>query len=283
MFWEPVADALLDSLRILPFLFLTYLLMEYIEYNAMGKLTSVIGKFRRSGPLFGGLTGIVPQCGFSAAASGLFSGGVISIGTLMAVFLSTSDEMLPLFISHGLPAGRIVTIVIIKVAIAILSGFAIDGMLVLMKKKRIKTIHEFCEEEDCDCEDGIFKSALIHTLKIWGFVLVANIIMNLLLKSAGFLNISAFITNRAWLAVPIVCLIGLIPNCAASIVITECYINGIISSGAMMAGLLVGCGVGLLVLFRSNHSLKENVIITTVLYLAGIFWGFIIEMTGIVL
>ncbi len=274
-------DALVDSLKILPFLFLTYLLMEYIEYNAMGKLTKAIGKFRRSGPLFGGIVGIIPQCGFSAAASGLFSGGVISIGTLIAVFFSTSDEMLPLFISYGVAADRIISIVIVKIIISIVTGFAIDGMLAALKKKRIKSIHDFCEDEHCDCEDGIFKSALIHTIKIWIFVLIVNICLNILLSSTGFMNMSQFIGNRAWLAVPIVCLIGLIPNCASSIVITECYLNGIISSGAMMAGLLVSCGVGLLVLYRSNHSLKENVTITAAMYVMGIFWGFVIEFFGI--
>lgn len=279
---DVILDAVLDSLKILPFLFLTYLLMEYIEYNAMGKLTKVISKFRRSGPLFGGITGIVPQCGFSAAASGLFSGGVISIGTLIAVFLATSDEMLPLFISHGMNGDKIISIVIVKILISIVTGFAVDGMLFLLKKKRIKSIHDFCEDEHCDCEDGIFKSALIHTIKIWIFVFIVNICLNILLNTTGFMNISEFIGNRAWIAVPLVCLIGLIPNCASSIVITECYLSGIISSGAMMAGLLVSCGVGLLVLYRSNHSLKENVCITAAMYIIGIFWGFVIEFFGIV-
>ena len=283
MFVEALTDAVIDSLKLLPFLFLTYLLMEYIEHHAMSSLTAAVGKVGKAGPLLGSLTGIVPQCGFSAAASGLFAGGVISIGTLLAVFLSTSDEMLPLFISHGVNAGTVAKILLAKVGIAIISGFAVDALVKALKKKNKKTIHEFCEAEHCDCEEeNIFKSALIHTIKIWIFVFAVTLALNLLLESTGFTRLTEFVADRVYLAVPLVCLIGLIPNCAASIVITECYLSGLITSGAMMAGLLVSCGVGLLVLYRTNHHLKENVQATVMLYLIGVFWGFVIEGLGIV-
>lgn len=282
MIIDVLTDAVVDSLKLLPFLFLTYLLMEYIEYNAMGKLTKVVGKVGKAGPLLGGITGIVPQCGFSAAASGLFAGGVISIGTLLAVFLSTSDEMLPLFISHGFPVPSIVRIIVVKVIIAIISGFAVDAIIHLLKRNRVKTIHDFCEDEHCDCEDGIFKSALKHTIKIWIFIFAVTIILNFLLESVGFTHLAEAFSEKTWLAVPIICLIGLVPNCAASIVITECYLSNLINGGAMMAGLLVSCGVGVLVMFRSNHNIKENITVTMILYVIGVIWGFILEGIGVV-
>lgn len=279
---ELLADALKDSLSLLPFLFLTYLFMEYIESHAMSRVTETVAKGKNWGPLFGGITGIVPQCGFSAAAAGLFSGGVISIGTLIAVFLATSDEMLPLFISHGLPVGTMGKIILTKIAMAIVSGFAIDGMLVLLKHKRTKSIHDFCESEDCEEEDGVFLAALKHTLKIWVFVLAVNLLLNFLLETSGFEAACQAMAEKIWLAVPFMCLVGLIPNCAASIVITECYLNNLITGGAMMAGLLVSCGVGLLVLFRTDHNIKESMKITGVLYVIGVCWGFFIELLGIV-
>ena len=273
--------ALEDTVRLLPFLFLTYLLMEYLEYNAMGKLTRAVSKVGKAGPLLGGLVGIVPQCGFSAAASGLFAGGVISVGTLLAVFFSTSDEMLPLFISHGYQVESIAKILIVKVALAVASGYILDGVLKLFKVKNKKTIHEFCESEHCECEDGIFKSALIHTIKIWIFVFVVTFVMDMLFETAGFEEAATAFAAKSWIAVPVVCLIGLIPNCAASVVITECYLSGIISGGAMMAGLLTSCGVGLLVLFRANKRPKENIKIVIASYVIGVFWGFVIEALGI--
>ena len=282
MFIHILEHTLIDTLKILPFLFLTYLLMEYLEYHAMGKLTNAVSKVGKAGPLLGGIVGIVPQCGFSAAASGLFAGGVVSAGTLLAVFFSTSDEMLPLFISHGLEAGSIVKILLVKVVLAVISGYAIDAVLKLFKKKNKKSIHEFCESEHCDCEDGILKSAVIHTVKIWIFVFAVTFVLDLLLESTGFEEAALDFTAVPWIAIPIACLIGLIPNCAASVVITECYLNGLISGGAMMAGLLTSCGVGLLVLFRTNKRMSENIKITIAAYGIGVFWGLVIDALGIV-
>ncbi len=282
MFVHVLEHTLTDTLRLLPFLFLTYLLMEYLEYHAMGKLTNAVSKVGKAGPLLGGLVGIVPQCGFSAAASGLFAGGVVSVGTLLAVFFSTSDEMLPLFISHGIQVESIVKILIVKVLLAIVSGYVIDAILKLLKKKNKKTIHEFCESENCDCEDGILKSAIIHTIKIWVFVFSVTFTLDALLECTGFEQVALDFSAMPWIAVPIVCLIGLIPNCAASVVITECYLSGIISGGAMMAGLLTSCGVGLLVLFRTNKRLSENIKIAIAAYGIGVFWGLVIDAFGIV-
>ena len=281
MFVEALLDAFADTLRLLPFLFLTYLLMEYIEYNAMGRITAAVAKVGKAGPLLGGLAGIVPQCGFSAAASGLFAGGVISAGTLLAVFFSTSDEMLPLLISHGYEAASIIKILIFKVVIAVVSGFIADGILKALNKDNKKTIHEFCESEHCSCENGILRSALLHTVKIWIFVFIVTLVLDLLLETAGFEQAASNLALYPWIEIPVVCLIGLIPNCSASIVITECYLSGMISGGAMMAGLLTGCGVGLLVLFRTNKRQSENIKITIATYAIGVFWGFVIQALGI--
>jgi hypothetical protein len=281
MFIHVLLHTLEDTLRLLPFLFLMYLLMEYLEYNAMGKLTRAVSKVGKAAPLLGGVAGIIPQCGFSAAAAGLFSGGVISAGTMLAVFFSTSDEMLPLFISHGYEFGAMAKILIVKVILAVVSGYAVDAALKLFKIKNKKTIHEFCESEHCECENGILKPAIVHTVKIWIFVFIVTFIMDILFESAGFEEFAVNAASSALISVPIVCLIGLIPNCAASVVITECYLNGIISGGAMMAGLLTSCGVGLLVLFRTNKRPKENIKIVIASYAIGVFWGFVIEALGI--
>ncbi|MCQ2509754.1 MAG: arsenic efflux protein [Lachnospiraceae bacterium] len=280
---ELILDALKDSATLLPFLFLTYLFMEYVEAHAMEGVTNTVARVGGWGPLFGGITGIVPQCGFSAAAAGLFSGGVISLGTMLAVFLATSDEMLPLFISHGLNFGTMAKIIGVKIGIAILSGFIVDALVMALKKKRTKTIHDFCESEDCEEEDGVFLAALKHTAKIWGFVLIVNLVLNFLLEETGFEAFAATAGQMQWLTVPFICLLGLIPNCAASIVITELYLNQLITGGAMMAGLLVSCGVGLLVLFRTDHNAKECLKITSIMYMLGVFWGLLIEILGIAL
>lgn len=280
---ELILDALKDSATLLPFLFLTYLFMEYVEAHAMEGVTNTVARVGGWGPLFGGITGIVPQCGFSAAAAGLFSGGVISLGTMLAVFLATSDEMLPLFISHGLNFGTMAKIIGVKIGIAILSGFIVDALVMALKKKRTKTIHDFCESEDCEEEDGVFLAALKHTAKIWGFVLIVNLVLNFLLEETGFEAFAATAGQMQWLTVPFICLLGLIPNCAASIVITELYLNQLITGGAMMAGLLVSCGVGLLVLFRTDHNAKECLKITGIMYMLGVFWGLLIEILGIAL
>ncbi len=280
--FELVLDALKDSVTLLPFLFLTYLFMEYVEAHTMSRVTKTVARVGGWGPLFGGITGIVPQCGFSASAAGLFSGGVISLGTLLAVFLATSDEMLPLFISHGLEVGVMGRIIGIKIGIAIISGFVVDALVMLLKKKRTKTIHDFCDSEDCEEEDGVFLAALKHTMKIWIFILIVNLLLNFLLETTGFVRLVEAGEKHIWMSVPFICLIGLIPNCAASIIITELYLNQLITGGAMMAGLLVGCGVGLLVLFRADHNAKECLQITGILYVLGVCWGILLELLGIV-
>lgn len=273
-----------DSVKLLPFLFLTYLLMELLEHTTGGKVQNKIKNAGKVGPLWGGLLGIMPQCGFSAAASSLYAGRVITVGTLLAVFLSTSDEMLPIFISEAVAPATIVKILAAKVCIAIISGFLAELVYVNVFKKKEKDmdIHVVCEEEHCSCEDGVLKSALKHTLKIFVYILLITFILTLVIEMIGEDHLAVVFQNIPVVGEMIAALVGLIPNCASSVVITELYLSGIIGAGAMMSGLLVNAGVGLLVLFRLNRNWKQNAGIMAALYGFGVVWGVIIELLGIV-
>ena len=273
-----------DSVKLLPFLFLTYLLMELLEHTTGGKVQNKIKNAGKVGPLWGGLLGIMPQCGFSAAAASLYAGRVITVGTLLAVFLSTSDEMLPIFISEAVAPATIFKILGAKVCIAIISGFLAEMVYVNVFKKKEKDmdIHVVCEEEHCSCEDGVLKSALKHTLKIFVYILLITFILTLVIEMIGEDHLAVVFQNIPVVGEMIAALVGLIPNCASSVVITELYLSGIIGAGAMMSGLLVNAGVGLLVLFRLNRNWKQNAGIMAALYGFGVVWGVIIELLGIV-
>ena len=273
-----------DNIKLLPFLFLTYLLMEALEHTTGGKVQSRIKNAGKVGPLWGGLLGILPQCGISAAASSLYAGRVITVGTLLAVFLSTSDEMLPIFISAAVPASTVIKILATKAVIAILSGFIAEFVYVNLFKKKEKDmdIHVVCEEEHCSCEDGVLKSAIRHTLKIFFYILIITFILTLIIEVIGEDKLAVVFQNIPVAGEMIAALVGLIPNCASSVVITELYLSGVIGAGAMMSGLLVNAGVGLLVLYRLNRNWKQNVGIVAALYGFGVFWGVVIEMFGII-
>ena len=275
--------ALEDTAKLLPFLFLTYLAMEYLEHRAGDKSAGLIRKTGRFGPLAGAAVGIVPQCGFSAAAASLYSGGLVTAGTLMAVFLSTSDEMLPIFISEAVRVPTILKILGTKVLLAAVTGLVLDLLIRRFRKQEVhKEIHDLCEHEHCHCEEGsIFRSALRHTLQIALFLFVITLLLELGIHLLGEETISGFLTGQPVLGVFLASLVGLIPNCASSVIITQLYLSGLLGAGQMMAGLLVSCGVGLLVLFRTNQKLKENLKITGVLYLAGVLWGLLIEGLGV--
>lgn len=277
-------DTVIDSVKLIPFLFLTYLVMEALEHSTGKKVQGVIRNAGKVGPLWGGLLGIVPQCGFSAAAASLYAGRVITVGTLVAIFLSTSDEMLPILLSESVSFGTIGRILATKVVIAIISGFVVEFIYVTLLKKKEKDmdIHVVCEEEHCSCEDGILKSAVKHTLTIFFYIFLISLLLNIVIGMVGEDNLSMLFSNVPVVGELIAALIGLIPNCASSVVITQLYIEGVIHSGAMMAGLLVNAGVGLLILYRLNRNWRENAAIISVLYGLGVFWGIVIELMGIV-
>lgn len=277
-----VEHVAIDTLKLVPFLFLTYLVMETLEHKAGDKTHKVVKKAGRLGPIVGSLAGALPQCGFSAAASNLYAGRVITLGTLLAIFLSTSDEMLPIMISNNVPFTKVLGILGIKVLIGMAAGLLVDVIL-SVKKDEHDHIHEMCEEENCHCEKGIWYSALVHTLHITLFILLINFALDLLLHTIGEDVLGQMILNKPVLGSLISGLVGLIPNCASSVIITELYLEGALSLGAMMSGLLVNAGVGVLVLFRVNKDRKENIKILGLLYGIGLVAGIILEFLPITL
>lgn len=273
-------DALFDSLKLIPFLFITYWLMELLEYKAGEKSERVIEKAGRFGPMWGGILGAFPQCGFSAAASSLYAGRIITMGTLISIYLATSDEMLPIFISESVEISLIIKILAAKVLIGMISGFMVEVFFTMFLKKKHEAmdIHTFCEQEHCKCEDNVLVSACKHTLKIAIYIFLFTLILNFIISWVGEDKVSLLFTNVPVVGQLIAGLVGLIPNCAASVIITELYLEGIIGIGSMMSGLLVGAGVGLLILFRVNRRhIKENLTILGILYAFGVVWGVIIE------
>ena len=274
-----ILDALLDSAKILPFLFFAYLAMEYIEHKMGERTKREIERAGALGSVFGSVLGVIPQCGFSTVASNLFAGRIITVGTLLAVYLSTSDEMLPIFISESVPFVTMVKILGVKCLIAMVAGFLIDAVLRLLThgKKEEMMSGDLCEHEHCHCEKSILKSSLVHTVKIILFIFLISAILNILIAIVGEDSLKQLIGNRPVITCFIAGLVGLIPNCAASVVITELFLEHMISVGAMFSGLLVGAGVGLLVLFRVNEHWKENVKIVALLYGIGVGAGLFLE------
>lgn len=275
---DVILDTLLDVVKLLPFLFLTYLAMEYLEHKTGDRAETIVKKAGRFGPVIGGALGIVPQCGFSAAASNLYAGRVISLGTLMAIYLSTSDEMLPILISEQASPGLIVKILLAKAVIGMAVGMVID---ILLRKRGLEEhehIHDICEHEHCHCEKGIFRSALSHTAQITFFILLITFALNLLLNFVGEDVLANLILSKPVVGPLLASLVGLIPNCAGSVVITQLYLENVIGIGAAMAGLLTGSGVGLLVLFRVNHNRKENLRILGLLYGIGVLAGVVTDL-----
>ena len=281
---EIIKDTLIDALKILPFLFVTYLIMESLEHKTGNKTKQLVKKSGKLGPLFGSILGIFPQCGFSAVAASLYAGRVITLGTLIAVFLSTSDEMLPILISKSAPIELIVKVLVIKLIIGIIAGFIVDILHALIFKKLNEeknnedAIEDMCEHEHCDCEHGIVKSAIKHTINILAFIIIITFLINMIIYFIGEDNISNAIAQVPIAGILVSALIGFIPNCAGSVIITELYLSNLISLGSMLAGLLVGSGIGILVLFRTNKNVKDNLKIMGILYVISIMSGFIIDL-----
>ena len=273
---EIFLHGILDTLKIIPFLFLTYLLMEFIEHRAGDKAEKFMTRAGFFAPAVGGVLGAVPQCGFSAAASNLYAGRVISVGTLIAVFLSTSDEMLPILISGDVSLATAALVVLYKAAVGIFVGLAVDAALHFMKQKKEEiNIDAICDEDNCHCERGILYSALHHTLTISAFVLAVTLLVNTLVFFIGEDNLGAIMYNKPVVGHLIAAIFGLIPNCAASVALTTLCTSGLITAGTMMSGLFSGAGVGLLVLFKVNKHLKDNLIIVGIIVLTGVIFGVI--------
>ena len=280
--WDAILDSLIDTVKLIPFLLITYIIMEFIEHKTSHKTKDAIKKSGHFGPLIGGILGVVPQCGFSAAASSLYSARIITLGTLIAVFLSTSDEMLPILISEAVDVRIILSILGIKLVIAVIVGFIID----LFFRKKFETsedepeIKDLCEHEHCHCEHRIFKSALKHTINITLYIFIISLVLNIIIYFIGEDNLAHILNSTPIIGPIIASLVGLIPNCASSVIITQLYLSKVLNFATMIAGLLVNTGVGLLILFRTNKDLKENIKITVLLFAIGVIFGIIFDLIG---
>lgn len=275
-----ILEALLDALKIVPFLFITFFILEFLEHKLNKKTEKLLLKYKKFGPIIGGLLGAIPQCGFSAMATSLFSNRVITIGTVVAIFLSTSDEMLPIMLGHKTNIGVILGILGFKVLIGIIIGLIVD--ILFRKKGFVKEhihINDMCEDDNCHCEEeGLFKSSLIHTLKITGFILLANLVINFIVFFVGEEQLAKILMNNNIFTYFIASLVGLIPNCVSSVVITELYLSNLISLGTMFAGLLTGSGLGILLLFKVNKNLKENISVLSIIYFVGVIVGILVDL-----
>ncbi|MFQ8643413.1 MAG: putative manganese transporter [Oscillospiraceae bacterium] len=271
---DVILDTIVDGIKLLPFLFIAFLIIELIEHKLSNQSKKTIEKSGKFGPIIGSILGIFPQCGFSVVATNLYVTRIISLGTLIAVYLSTSDEMLPILIAEHASINIILQILLIKLIIGIIFGFVID----LVIKKKDKVNYHICEHDHCDCEHSLIKSSLKHTLKTFIFIFIITFILNTAFYYIGEDTLKNLFTQNSWFTPFVTSLIGLIPNCAASVVITELYINGILTLGPTIAGLLTGSGAALLVLFKANKNIKENLQIVSLLYLIGAIVGLIIEI-----
>jgi hypothetical protein len=338
-----LVDAVKDTLYLIPFLFVTYVAMEWLEHSASDRFRSAIERGGVAGPAIGSVLGVVPQCGFSAAASTLYAARVITLGTLIAVFLSTSDEMLPIFIAESVPVPTILSILGVKIVLGMAAGFVVDAIMRITRPAREAwRIYELCERAHCHCEcddipcirnaqrivsaqdeaDGrregvvgygddagaansgaadsgvvhdhdhghshgrrwatILKSAARHTAEVSLFVFLVVLALNVVFTLMGEDALAGFLNSSPKAAVLVSALVGLIPNCAASVAIAQLYVDGLLGAGAMMAGLLSAAGVGLLVLFRTNSSARQNVIILVILWGIASVCGLAIDFLGIV-
>lgn len=286
LFLDSLLDGLKDGAWSLPVLFVAYLLMELLERSQKLNEEILHGYSHKAGPLLGGLLGVVPQCGISGAAATLFSTGSVTVGTMLAVFFATSDEMLPIMLSSvadgDIRLSSILLIVLGKAALGVALGYLADLLLTKYIRSQ-KNIHGFCEREHCACDEeegSVFVSALKHTLKIAVMLIAVNVVLNFVLGMIGVERLSGSVLNRPVIGEILLALVGLIPNCSVSVVITESYLSGLIGLGGLFAGLLSNAGIGLLVLFRTNKNLKENLVITSTLYGLSAAAGIVITLVS---
>lgn len=293
-----VLDALKDTLILVPFLWVTYLVMEALESAAGQKAAQAVQKAGAAGPVIGGVLGVVPQCGFSAVAATLWSGRVITLGTLIAVFLSTSDELLPVFVAEGAPVDLLVRILLAKVLVGIVVGLIVDAVMRAVRHGRgdALRVHELCERAHCGCDhdhehDGhghehggwkaVVLSATKHTVQVTVFIFLITLAVDAAVELVGEDALAAFMAGNPVLSVCASALVGLIPNCAASVVVAELFLDGTLGSAALMAGSLVAAGVGYLVLFRTNASVRQNLAILALLYAVGVTAGLVMLAFGL--
>ena len=264
---EILLDTFIDSIKLLPFLFVTFLLMEYLEHRFSNKSNNIINKKNKFGPIIGSILGAFPQCGFGVSATNLYAARIITLGTLISIYLSTSDEMLPVLISEKSDFSLIASILIIKVIIGMVCGLIIDFII---KQKEESKIEDFCLDKHCDCSHGILKSSIKHTINIIIFIFIISLILNIFISYYSDEELKKiFLKNSVF------------SPFLASLILIELYLKKIISFGTVLAGLLSSSGVSLLVLFKTNKKLKENIIILLLVYFIGVIFGLIFNFIGI--
>ena len=278
---EVILDTIIDSLKLIPFLLVAFLIIELLEHKLNNKTKHIITKSKKVGPIIGSLLGVIPQCGFSVMATNLYITRIITLGTLISIYLSTSDEMLIIMISEKVEISLILKILLIKIFFGIVYVLIIDK-IINKKKKDKETNYELCDEEHCDCNHSILLSAIKHTLHITLFIFIITLIINTIFTLLGDNYLSKILLNNSTLSSFITSLIGLIPNCAASVILTELYLNSTISLGALIGGLLTSSGSSLLVLIKNNKNQKENLSIILLLYTLGVLSGIIIELISLI-
>lgn len=278
---EVILDTIIDSLKLIPFLLVAFLIIELLEHKLNNKTKNIITKSKKIGPIIGSLLGVIPQCGFSVMATNLYITRIITLGTLISIYLSTSDEMLIIMISEKVEISLILKILLIKIFFGIVYGLIIDK-IINKKKKDKETNYELCDEEHCDCNHSILLSSIKHTLHITLFIFIITLIINTIFTLLGDNYLSKILLNNSTLSSFITSLIGLIPNCAASVILTELYLNSTISLGALIGGLLTSSGSSLLVLIKNNKNQKENLSIILLLYALGVLSGIIIELISLI-
>lgn len=275
---DVLIDAIIDTIKLIPFLFVAFLIMEYFEHKLSNKNKNILEKSGKYGPLIGSIIAAFPQCGFGVLATNLYAARIITLGMLISIYLSTSDEMLPIMISEQVDISIIIKIILIKVIISMICGFLID---LIIRKKEQKENFDLCDKDHCHCEHSIIKSSIKHTINITIFIFVINLILNFLLSYVGEDEIGKFFLKNTIFSPFISGLVGMIPNCAASVFITELYLKGILDFGSLLSGLLTGAGVSLLLLFKVNKNKTENIKIVILLYIIGTLFGLIFHFLPI--
>lgn len=271
---EIILDTIIDCLKIIPFLFIAFLILEYLEHNISNKSINMAKKAGKYGPIIGSILGAIPQCGFSVAATNLYATKIITRGTIIAIFLSTSDEMIPVLLSQNIEIKKILLILGIKIIIGIIIGLLVD----IIFKKDISsenTIDKLCEETHCDCNHNPILSSVKHTISITGFIFIFSLILNIIVEYFGHTYIEKVLSYNNFIGPIISSLVGLIPNCASSIIISEMYAKGIVNISSLIAGLLTNSGLGILVLFKTNKDIKDNLLILSIIYIVGVLVGVI--------
>ena len=271
---DVILDAVMDSVKLIPFLFIAFLVIELFEHKFSDKSKEKLSKSKKIGPIIGSVFGIVPQCGFGVAATNLYATRIISLGTLFSVYFATSDEMIPILLAEKASGSLIIKILLFKLILGIIYGFIIDFVIRTKEKEN----YHICLDDHCHCDhENLFIAAFKHTFNIFIFIFVSTFIINLIMHYGGEGILHKLLLKDSIFAPFITCLIGLIPNCAASVILTELFVNNAISFASLIGGLLSGSGVGILVLFRTNKNNSENIFILFTLYIIGVITGIVLE------